>query len=264
MNQEQFQDILLPPGDPDYCWETFHENSKIGRYFRSLSDEEIRLRMNDFHLSLPYEGYPIIDLPKSLTPMKHALDDIIISRSSVRDFSPTPINLRDLSTLLHFSYGETRDNKDTGFSRPVRVVPSGGGLYPLEIFFYSGHVPDLEVGVYHYNPSKHHLRFLNPGEKTQEIAQAVVYPDLIKNSALLIFITAVFERSVFKYRERGYRFTLLEAGHVAQNLNLVSLGLDLGSVNVGGYFDREIDDFLGLDGVNHSTIYMIALGKKSS
>lgn len=264
MNQENFQDILLPTSNPDYCWETYHENSKIGRYFRSLSDEEIRWGMKDYHLSLPYEGYPVISLPKSLTPLKQALDDIILSRSSVRNFTPAPVTLSDLATLLHLAYGETRDNKDTGYSRPFRVVPSGGGLYPLEIFFYSGHVLDLEAGVYHYNPSKHHLRFLDPGEKTQKIAHAVVYPDLIKNSSLLIFITAIFERSNFKYRDRGYRFTLLEAGHVAQNLNLVSLGLGMGSVNIGGYFDREIDDFLGLDGITHSTIYLIAFGKKSS
>jgi SagB-type dehydrogenase family enzyme len=79
---------------------------------------------------------------------------------------------------------------------------------------------------------------------------------------MLIFVTAMFKRSTFKYGNRGYRFALLEAGHVAQNINLVTTGLGLGSVNICGYFDRQVDDLLDLDGVTHSTIYIIAIGKK--
>jgi SagB-type dehydrogenase family enzyme len=78
---------------------------------------------------------------------------------------------------------------------------------------------------------------------------------------VMIFITAVFERSVFKYGDRGYRFVLLEAGHVGQNLSLVANGLGLGAVSVGGYFDRKIDGLLGIDGLNHSTVYIISLGR---
>lgn len=90
-----------------------------------------------------------------------------------------------------------------------------------------------------------------------------VYREPILGSSLLVFITAMFERSIFKYGDRGYRFVLLEAGHAAQNLNLVSNALGLGSLNIGGFFDREMDDFLGLDGITHSTIYMVAIGKKN-
>ena len=90
----------------------------------------------------------------------------------------------------------------------------------------------------------------------------MVQPDIAYGASLIVFITSIFERSIFKYGDRGYRFILLEAGHVAQNINLVSNALGLGSVNIGGYFDREIDDLLGLDGVAHSTIYMIAIGSR--
>jgi SagB-type dehydrogenase family enzyme len=82
-------------------------------------------------------------------------------------------------------------------------------------------------------------------------------------SSLIILITAVFERSTIKYGDRGYRFALLEAGHVAQNINLVANALGLGSINLGGYFDRRADDFLGIDGLTHSTIYMAGIGAKT-
>jgi hypothetical protein len=43
----------------------------------------------------------------------------------------------------------------------------------------------------------------------------------------------------------------------------VSNALGLGALNIGGFFDREIDDFLNFDGITQSTIYMMAIGKKS-
>jgi SagB-type dehydrogenase family enzyme len=85
-------------------------------------------------------------------------------------------------------------------------------------------------------------------------------PELIANAALVLIVTALFGRNAFKYGERGYRYAFLEAGHLAQNVNLVCAGLDLGCVNIGGFLDRQVDDFLDLDGTAHSALYMIAVG----
>lgn len=264
MNQPLWQQILLPPGNEDLVWELFHENSKIGPHSLPLSDEEIRSRMQELHETLPFEGYPIIALPKTMSPLGLSLSEAITSRVSSRDMTPTTFSLSDLGTLLYYAYGVTGDRTQTGALRTFRVVPSGGGLYPLELFFHSTQADGLQSGLYHYNPLHHYLRHVKVGEFTSDIADGTVYRELIEGASLVIFITALFERSIFKYRDRGYRFILLEAGHVAQNINLVTTALGLGCVNIGGYFDRHIDAFLGLDGVTHSTIYMIAVGRKES
>jgi SagB-type dehydrogenase family enzyme len=216
--------------------------------------------MKEFYLSLPFTGNPSIELPGRSSALKVPLGKAIVSRTSVRDLEPCQLDLKSVATLLYHAYGESRDNKDTGFPRPFRVVPSGGGLYPLELFFYSGCVDGLDKGIYHYNPSKSNLRLVSSGDKVQQISKGMVYPEITRAAALIVFITAIFERSTFKYGERGYRFILLEAGHVAQNINLVTIGLELGCVNLGGFYDRDIDNLLGLDGVTHSTIYMVAIG----
>jgi SagB-type dehydrogenase family enzyme len=80
------------------------------------------------------------------------------------------------------------------------------------------------------------------------------------SSSALFIITGLFQRTVFKYNARGYRFVLLEAGHVVQNLALTSTALELGLTPLGGFHDRDIDRLLQIDGVNHSSIYMAALG----
>jgi nitroreductase len=43
-----------------------------------------------------------------------------------------------------------------------------------------------------------------------------------------------------KYSERGYRFLLLEAGHLMQNLCLLSASLGLATLPLGGCLERAI------------------------
>ena len=56
MNQNQWQDVLLSPGNEDHTWGLFHENSKNGRFSMSATDQEVRDHINRLHESLPFEG----------------------------------------------------------------------------------------------------------------------------------------------------------------------------------------------------------------
>ena len=262
--QRVWEEIFMSGSHEEQLWELFHENSKVGRHTQAFSSEEVRSRMMELHESLLFEGYPRIDLPHSFAPLSLSLEQAITTRTSVRNFSPCELTLEQIASLLFYAYGVTRKNAATSFPRPFRVVPSGGALYPLEIFFHTASLKGHSSGIYHYNPTEHCLRHLQEGDDTQRISSALVQPELAQGASLIIFLTAIFERSIFKYGERGYRFILLEAGHVAQNLNLVANALGLGCVNIGGYFDREIDEYLELDGITHSTIYMVAIGGKTA
>ena len=81
------------------------------------------------------------------------------------------------------------------------------------------------------------------------------------NAAAIVLITAVVQRSLWKYEDRGYRYILLEAGHAAQNLNLCAEGLGLASLNLGGFFDEDVMALLKLDQDREIVLYGVALGK---
>ncbi|MBI5030471.1 MAG: SagB/ThcOx family dehydrogenase [Chloroflexi bacterium] len=260
-NKNKFINPPISPGDPDLIWETFHENSKVSMFDIPPSDHEVLARMADLAESFSYDGFPIVELPESPAPLAISLSDAITNRSTTKQMLAAPLNLLTVKTLLHYGYGITHDQRSLGFPRAFRAAPSGGALYPLEIYFHSSHTDGFPSGLYHYNPLENHLRLIRDGDQSDIIAQALVSQTIAHEASLIIFITAVFDRSTFKYGDRGYRFVLLEAGHVAQNINLTALGLGLGSINLGGYYDRKIDDYLDLDGLTHSTIYMIAIGK---
>jgi SagB-type dehydrogenase family enzyme len=261
MEQTLWDQLLLPEGRDGEIYELFHENSKTSRYPEMPPNEEVLARMLLLYESLPYDLHPAVDLSGLLRPVRLSLGEAILGRATARAMEAVSLPLRDLATILYFAYGVTRDNTGTEWPRPFRTVPSGGALYPLEIYFYTSHVEDLPAGLYHYNPSANQLRRLIEGDLSAQIAQGLIQPELAGSSSIILFITAVFERSTFKYGDRGYRFALLEAGHVAQNINLTAIGLGLGSTNIGGFFDRQIDELIGLDGVRHSTVYLVAVGK---
>jgi SagB-type dehydrogenase family enzyme len=73
-------------------------------------------------------------------------------------------------------------------------------------------------------------------------------------------ITAVTSRLLHRYGDRGYRYTLIEAGHVGQNLALTAAALGLGSLSLGGFYDDDIARMLGLDPAFEIALYGVALG----
>ncbi len=256
--------IYLSPTDTDEVWEMFHENSKVGKYDFIPPNDYIAAQMQRMPEALEYEDCLSIPLPKSFEPFDLNLPETLVGRVTARKLAPCSLDLKCMAALLFYSYGITRDNTGTKFPHSFRTIPSGGALYPLEIYFSSKWIAGLDPGLYHYNPVKNCVEYIRQGDLSPEIADLLtpVQSNLAYDTAVMFFITGLFRRETFKYGPRGYRFVFLEAGHFAQNINLVSTAMKLGNVNICGYFDRETDKFLGIDGVSHSTIYMIGLGKR--
>ena len=264
MNDETWSHALFPQpaSDEDYVWELFHENSKTGRYGHYVPDDRVAARMMRMTDSLVYEGCPTIDLPDPEAGLDVPLGEALVNRVTPAAIEPVALPLAHLSSILYAGYGVTRSNDTTDFLRPFRTAPSGGALYPLEIYLTGKHVDGLKAGLYHFSPPQHRLHQLRTGDLAPELSQGLVefQSGLAFDASVILMITALFERSTFKYGARGYRFAMMEAGHVAQNINLAATALGLGCFNLGGFYDRTVDEFLGIDGLHQSTIYMIALG----
>jgi SagB-type dehydrogenase family enzyme len=207
-------------------------------------------------------GGSVAELPPASRP-GCTLWEAISTRRSQRTFSADVIEDTELAALLNAAYGVTRLLESTeGDGRlPLRSVPSGGALYPLELYVAALRVQRLEPGLYHFDPLRPGLEIVRTRLAPEELAELSTYPEIVEPCAALILIAAVFGRTRFKYGLRGYRFALLEAGHVGQNVLLAAVALGLGAVPLGGFYDRLTDEFLGLDGVNESALYTIALGR---
>jgi SagB-type dehydrogenase family enzyme len=256
-----YGDEGAPLDDPAEC---FHEASKI---YPNVFDHRVQgahllqrsadLRIASTRAVKRRTSLPSVELPQPEFPLV-TFAQVIDARRSVREFGPDAVALEQVSTLLHAAYGVTSPAERP--PPPFRAVPSGGALYPLEVYPVAVNVDGVESGLYHFDPLRRVLERLRTGDFRSELESLTVYPELFTAGAVVFFVTAMFWRTRFKYGLRGYRFALLEAGHLGQNLMLASTALDLGSVPVGGFYDRRVEEFLGVDGVNEAPLYAFAVG----
>jgi SagB-type dehydrogenase family enzyme len=250
---------LVYQDDEEPVWELFHENTKLDAGSALPGHEQSAAWMERVSGSLAYDHHPAVPLPEP-APLDMPLGRAVTGRATAESLTRRTLTLAELTALLECAYGVNRDAESTRARKPLRTVPSAGALYPLELFFHTRATEGLEPGLYHYNPLRRELRQVRAGDHTARLASALLQKQLAVDCSLLIVVCGLFERMVGKYGDRGYRFVLLEAGHVAQNLNLAACGLGLGSIDVGGFFDRRLDSLLGLDGLLQSTLYVVAVG----
>lgn len=258
----------VPLDDPA---EAYHEASKVARstIARQIEGARRLAASPDLQLSAARAvkrslHLPAVPLPPPALP-ELSLREAIERRLSERAFAGGPLSPAELSALLHAAYGVTHSLQGPAGEavQPARAVPSGGALFPLEVYVAALRVEGLEPGLYHYDPLRPALETIRLGVSPETLAELSTYPEIAAACGALFLLAAVFWRTRFKYGLRGYRFALLEAGHVGQNLVLAATGLGLASVPLGGYYDRPTDAFLGLDGVNESTLYTVAVGRRA-
>jgi SagB-type dehydrogenase family enzyme len=168
------------------------------------------------------------------------LEDVLIKRRSVRDYSSSPLTLRELSHILFAAYGVTNEE---GF----KTVPSAGATYPLEIYVNVRDVIDLEEGVYKYIPERHSIVRILEDEVGHELALAALRQMFIAVAPIVLIITANYERTTRVYGDRGFRYVYMEVGCVSQNVYLMATSLGLGTVAVGAFYDDEIREILKID-----------------
>lgn len=192
-----------------------------------------------------------IKLPEPKYKSNVSVEEAILKRRSIREFGSGKITLEELSQILWAAQGTT--GEEWGYK--LRSVPSAGALYPMEIY------AAMKKGVYRYLPEKHLLEKIRRGDAREELCEASLHQDFIRDAPVVIIIAAVFERTKSKYGERGTRYVYAEAGHVSQNIYLQCESIGLGAVAVGAFYDEAVQKVLKLPG-NHKPIYLMPIGRK--
>ena len=178
-------------------------------------------------------------LPTPLYESQTSLEEALLERRSERDYVNEPLTLAVISQLLWAAQGIT--NSSGG-----RTAPSAGALYPLEVYLLAGHVSNLPAGIYHYTPGEHTLALIIEGDQRQALYEAALSQGAVKDAAVVIVITAIYERTSVKYGERGKQYVHMEVGSVAQNIYLQAVSLDLGTVFIGAFHDDQVKHILHL------------------
>ena len=251
--------------------EDFHEATKVNPATSSLEAAWVGAYMTEpraiLETAYNRKRFPFseqIPLPPPLT-VGAQLSSVLQRRTTATSFTGAPISLAELSTLLHASIGFTRiatiDIK-RDLKLHFRPYASGGGLYPVEVYPLLLNVVGADRLVTHYDPVKHCLTALRRCDETADILGPLSDLDeRLARAAVIIMMTAVFPRVTVKYGSRGYRFALIEAGEIAQNLSLCAAGMALGSLPWGGFFDDQVADLLKVNAIDEAGVHCLAIGQ---
>jgi len=213
-----------------------------------------------------YPDAPTVALPEPRPrPPAVTLAETMADRVSCRRFRDEPVTLDELATVLDAAYGMSGAIAVGQLEQPERPVPSAGGLYPLEVYVIVRAVDGVPPSVYHLTPVTRRLeRVLDVELPARMVSRLFLGQPYAGGAAAVIVLTAVVGRSLKKYGDRGYRYVLFEAGHVAQNVNLTATALGLGTCNFGGFFDDDVAAVLGVDPDEEAPLYAIALGRPAT
>jgi SagB-type dehydrogenase family enzyme len=203
-----------------------------------------------------YPDAPLITLDAPAVRGGLALNEALATRRSVRKYAPRRLTAAHLSQILWSSQGITRPERNIA----LRTAPSAGGLFPIETYVLAHAVHGIPQGLYHYAIEPHALEQLQLGDLRLQAGQAALDQGMASDADLVLIWTAVFARSVWKYKQRAYRYIYLDAGHVAQNTALAAVSLGLGSCQIAALYDDEVNALLGIDGESESVVYMTSIG----
>lgn len=224
--------------------------------------------MTSANKELEEELTDVIELPKAKN-IKASLGATIISRRSVRKFSDNKLSMQELANLLYYGQGvsaevELKNNKRGGNNTlKLRNNPSAGGLYPINIYMYLSNVENIKDGFYLYYPYKHAIKPINleiEGLSEYDFAEFgnITAKDV---NVFFIYVYNMYINSR-KYGDAGAAFAFIEAGEIAQNIQLTGSAIGYGSCDIGGYEKQYLEKLLKLDGITNHVIHMTIVGKE--
>jgi len=103
----------------------------------------------------------------------------------------------------------------------LRINPSAGALYPNELYFQARGVEGREDGIYHYEVSSSSLTLLQSIDESEGLEPYFGYQTQM--CGYLFLVSAVYYRSSWKYKNRAFRYCLLDAGHLLGSIEASAL-----------------------------------------
>jgi SagB-type dehydrogenase family enzyme len=231
---------------------------------RSLQEEEAA------------ENGETVKLPRYL-PLNESIGAVIRSRRSIREMGERPLTMEEISTLLFYADGpsgkfdfNTHNNMPSSESfgdeyvSAVRCAPSGGGLYPVALYFVAINVNGLEKGLYKYLPLTHSIQKIRmfDNQEMEAFNQISSFGVNIENNRIGIavyYVYSLYENSR-KYGDMAMQFAYIEVGEISENMQLIATAMNLAPTDIGGYEKSLTEQFFQLDGLSKHIIHLTLIG----
>lgn len=244
--------------DLQLLWE-YHNRTKHS-YQSVRSSGHLLDWANQPHPFKIYPDLPPIPLPRDW-PSSNIEAIAAISASQTAEPSISTPELPTLASILFHSAGITRRRSYVGGEIYFRAAACTGALYEVDLYLVCGAMPDLEAGVYHFNPADFTLRQLCSGDFRSLVARSTANEPSVIQAPVTIVCTGTYWRNAWKYQARTYRHFFWDNGTILANLLVTAAALRLPTELVLGFVDEEVNELLDLDTEREVALSLVALGK---
>lgn len=183
------------------------------------------------------------------------LENTILKRRSTRAYNGANLTLDELKAILDFTYQPQHYIQQGLDGSPDYFV-----LNLIETFVTVSGVTDLEEGCYYYAPKAQELRQIRFKNFRRELHYLCLGQELGRDASAVVFHTADLKKAVATVGDRVYRYLHMDAGHLGQRLNLAAIRLELGVSGIGGFFDNQVNEVLGIP-PDEAVLYITTLGR---
>lgn len=199
----------------------------------------------------PLEALPDVSFP-----------EVLGGRPAGDSLRPT-IGLQELSAILMLANGITGQRRYGSQTQLYRSAPSAGALYPNETYVAAGSVEGLPPGIYNHQVMDATLIALQEGAFIHQVRKALAL-EIRGLPAVSLPITGIFFRSAWKYRDRAFRYVLLDAGHLIENLVLAASAYGYAYSVHYDFDDNAMERLLGFDPKREACLAVVNLYTRKS
>lgn len=176
------------------------------------------------------------------------------------------LNKDTLGAILAMAFGQVGTLKIHWSGEPTvfRTSPSGGSRHPTEAYVVAIDVPGIEPGWYHVSVQPPEMELLRrDGTNRDDLME--LFPSTYGRAPFpvgaIVILTSLFERNMYRYREpRTFRTIHMDAGHLADTVELIAEALGLRALVQYVANERSIEQRLSLHGLEEGYQLSVALG----
>jgi SagB-type dehydrogenase family enzyme len=201
-----------------------------------------------------YEGLPVVPL------------SLQVPMTLEKREAPSTPDINKMGHFLWYVYGHTQFSQSVYTTDPApdlmeayrRFVPSGGALYPNELYVYLK-LKSLPQGVYHYDVAHHRLVLLREGNFDSYLSRALGNRCDLSTCFATVFVSTMFWKNYYKYNNFSYRLQGLDAGVLMGQLLEVAKRFGFETGVFYQFLDQSINQLLGLSEHEESVYSVIPL-----
>lgn len=183
---------------------------------------------------------------------------------------PVKTDLQELGHFLWYVFGLAQFSRSRLDAEPIaqaagpplqsarRFVPSGGGLYPSELYVYARAEED-SCGIYHYDAAHHRLVLLRKGNFDSFVTRVLGNRCDASACFATVFVSTMYWKNFFKYDNFAYRLQGLDAGIVLGQLLEVAKRFGYEAGVHFQFLDRAVHHLLGVSDREESVYAVIPL-----